>query len=204
MSDVEGDLTRRVQSGDEAALAEFLSARRAPLLTYIHRNLSDAMRAKVEADDIFQEVSTDAIRSYKELDWSDRDPFGWLCQIADRKIIDAHRYHFGAQKRDAARERSLDQGARGGGDSGGGGFIDLLINSLTTPSQAFSRNAREARLLHAISTLPEDQRDALHLRYVEDLPSKEIAKRLGKSDAAVRVMLTRSVRRLQDLMAAAE
>ena len=33
------------------------------------------------------------------------------------------------------------------------------------------------------------------MRYVENLPSKQVAERLGKTDAAVRVMLTRSLKR---------
>ena len=38
------------------------------------------------------------------------------------------------------------------------------------------------------------------MRYVENLPSKEIAQRLGKTDGAVRVMLTRSLSKLQELL----
>jgi RNA polymerase sigma-70 factor (ECF subfamily) len=38
------------------------------------------------------------------------------------------------------------------------------------------------------------------MRYVENLPSKQIADKLGKTDAAVRVMLTRSLKKLQDLL----
>jgi len=74
------------------------------------------------------------------------------------------------------------------------------VASLTTPSQAFSRNAREARLLEALDKLPEEQRTALRLRYIDDLPSKQIAERLGKTDAAVRVMLTRSLKKLHELL----
>jgi RNA polymerase sigma-70 factor (ECF subfamily) len=40
----------------------------------------------------------------------------------------------------------------------------------------------------------------LRLRYIEGLPSKDIAERLGKSDGAVRVMLTRSLSKLHDLL----
>ena len=72
--------------------------------------------------------------------------------------------------------------------------------SMTTPSRAFSRNAREACLQQALAQLPDEQREALRLRYVESLPSKEIAARLGKTDAAVRVMLTRSLKKLQSLL----
>jgi len=71
---------------------------------------------------------------------------------------------------------------------------------MTTPSQAFSRNAREAKLLEALEKLPGEQRDALRMRYIENLPSKQIAERLKKTDAAVRVMLTRSLKKLHELL----
>jgi RNA polymerase sigma-70 factor (ECF subfamily) len=38
------------------------------------------------------------------------------------------------------------------------------------------------------------------MRYVENRPSKEIAEVLQKSDGAVRVMLTRSLRQLEELL----
>ena len=71
---------------------------------------------------------------------------------------------------------------------------------MTTATQALSRNQREVLLLQALATLPEDQREALRLRYLEGLPSKDIAARLGKSDGSVRVMLTRALARLQQIL----
>ncbi len=85
-------------------------------------------------------------------------------------------------------------------DESRGGVIDLLAASMTTASQIFSRNVRQGRLSEALASLPEDQREALRLRYVEGLPSKQIAERLGKTDGAVRVMLTRSLNKLQDML----
>jgi RNA polymerase sigma-70 factor (ECF subfamily) len=146
---------------------------------------------------VLQEASAEAVRALSGTDLSDRDPFSWLCQIAERRIIDLHRRHFGAQKRDAGREVSLGSP---GGDTHSPGLINLLVMSMTTPSQAFSRDARELRLTEALGRLPEEQRSALRMRYVESLPSKAIAEKLGKSDAAVRVMLTRSLKKLQELL----
>ena len=37
-------------------------------------------------------------------------------------------------------------------------------------------------------------------RYVDGLPSREIAERMGRTDGAVRVLLTRSLARLQNLL----
>ena len=53
-------------------------------------------------------MSVDAVRSLAEADFDHRDVFSWLCQIAERRIIDAHRRFFGTQKRNAGREVSLD------------------------------------------------------------------------------------------------
>ena len=190
-----------IRNGDADALGEFIDAKRRPLLAFIERKLGAALRRKVEAEDILQEACADAVRSLDDIDLSDRDPFNWLCQVCERRIIDAHRRFFEAQKRDAAKERPLSSRGASGSQ---GGLINLLVASLTTPSQAFSRNAREATLLEALARLSEQQQEALRLRYVENLPSKQIAEKLDKSDAAIRVMLTRSIKKLNGLLAETE
>ena len=196
MSDDEA-LIARVKGHELAALADYLVAVRKPLSAFVERQLGAALRRKVEVEDIYQEVSVEAVRSLAEADFEHRDPFGWLCQIAERRIIDAHRRYFGARKRDAGREVPLGSP---GGDSQHAAIIDLLVASMTTATQALSRKAHEVRLIEALSTLPEDQREALRLRYIEGLPSKEIAERLGKTDGSVRVMLTRALARLQQIL----
>ena len=75
--------------------------------------------------------------------------------------------------------------------------MNLIVASMTSPSQAFSKNAKQASLDAAIGQLPEEQREVLNLRYVQGLPTKAIAEKLGKSDASVRVMLTRALQKLE-------
>ncbi len=197
MTDDEDKLAQRVRGHDVAALADYLSLKRNPLSVYIERELGAALRRKVEVDDIFQEVSVEAVRSLAEVEFDHREVFSWLCQLVERRIIDAHRRYFGAQKRDAGREVPLGSP---GGDTQHAAIIDLLCVSMTTPTQALSRNQKELHLLAALGKLPAEQREALRLRYVEGLPSKEIAAKLGKSDGAVRVMLTRALGQLQQLL----
>jgi len=55
-------------------------------------------------------------------------------------------------------------------------------------------------MLAALETLPDDQREAMRLRYLLGQPSKQIAQTLGKTDGAIRVMLSRGVARLQELL----
>lgn len=191
-----GALELRVRQRDPASLAEYGQRQSRALRAYIERRLGVALRRKVEPDDMLQETLAEALRALPTTELVDRDLFGWLCQLAEQRIIDAHRRYFAAQKRDAGREVSFDP-PRGGGETGEAGFLPLLAASLTTPSQAFSRNVREQRLHEALAELPEDQREALRLRYVDNLPSKEIASRLGRTDAATRVLLTRALKRLE-------
>jgi RNA polymerase sigma-70 factor (ECF subfamily) len=197
VSDSDDDivLVARIRRRDPVALGLYLEARRDAILAYIERQLGAQLRRKVEPDDILQEVSVEAVRALPSIDLEGREPLAWLCQVAERRIIDAHRRFFDAQKRSAGREVPLDAG-----DSNHAGLVNLLVVTMTTPSQAFSRDQREFRLHQAIEKLPTDCRDALRMRYVDGMPSKEIAEKLGKSDGAVRVMLTRSLKKLQELL----
>ena len=199
MSDAPSHDTRlvaRLRSGDEAALAEFVEANRPALMAFLHSRIGAHLAKKTEADDILQDATMEAIRTLGTAPLDTWDPLHWLFQICERKIIDAHRRFFASQKRDASREAALPDGTEAGG-----GLANLLAASMTTPSAAFSRDQRQLRVLAALDVLPEEQREALRLRYLVGLPSKEIAQKLGKTDGAIRVMLSRSLGKLQEMLA---
>ncbi len=189
-------IAARVRAHECDALGEYLLARRPQLLAYIERQLGPALRRKVEPDDIYQEVSVEAVRALNQVDFKDHDPFSWLCQLAERRIVDAHRKFFVSQKRDAGREV---QGSSSR-DSQQVAIIEAMYATFTTASQVYSRAQRESMLAQAVAQLSELQQEILRLKYVEGLPSKEIAERIGRSDGAVRVMLTRSVSKLQEIL----
>jgi RNA polymerase sigma-70 factor (ECF subfamily) len=176
-------------------LVALLESRRPHLLAYIERRLGAALRKKVEPLDIYQETAIAALNAWPTLDLGDRDPFGWLCQVAEQRIVDAHR-RFAARKRASDREVSANATPADASRE----LIDMLAGSLTSASQAVARNERQAQLEGAIARLPQESRDVLRWRYVDGLPTKEIADKIGKSDGAVRVMLTRTLHKLQQLL----
>ena len=142
MSD-DAALLERITVGDVDALAKFIEARKPQLMAYIHRRLGPALKSKVEAEDIFQDSSVEAVRAITPEFPGDKDPFSWLCQIAERKIVDAHRHHFGAQKRDAGRERSLDGRPAGRGDE----TATVIQQSLNWPAVTFCTTHEKYRIL---------------------------------------------------------
>jgi RNA polymerase sigma-70 factor (ECF subfamily) len=184
---------------DPVAFAAFLEQRRPTLVAYVEGRLGTTLKGKVEPQDIAQDVAIKALRELPNTDFSDRDPFSWLCHLAEQCVIDAHR-HFAASKRAAGREQAGSVTPADGSQD----LIALLAASMTTPTQAAVRDERETNLRAAISTLPEDQREVLRMRYVDGLATKDIAARMNKTDVAIRVLLTRLVQRLQELLGPGE
>jgi RNA polymerase sigma-70 factor (ECF subfamily) len=184
---------------DPATFAAFLEQRRSALVAFIDGRLGGLLRGKVDPQDIAQEVAIKALRELPQTDLGGRDPFGWLCHLAEQCVIDAHR-HFAASKRAAGREQPGNVPAGEGSQD----FVALLAASITSPTQAAVRDERQDRLRDALATLTEEQREALRLRYVEGLSTRDVAARLNKSDVATRVLLTRLVHRLQELLGAGE
>ncbi len=72
--------------------------RRPALLAFVERRLGSALRGKLEPQDVLQELAVKALRELPNADLSTRDPFGWLCHLAEQCIVDDHR-HFAAGKR---------------------------------------------------------------------------------------------------------
>lgn len=197
MSTEPDPLVERVRRRDASALGEYLERQRKPLLTFIEKSLGPRLRGKVDVQDVYQEVSLSAWSALATVELGERNPFNWLCALAEQRIIDAHRKYFTAQKRSGDREQPLNVKPRPDASQE---LADLLVASMTTASQAFSRNQKQLRLDAALQSLADDSREALRLRYVDGLPTKQIAEKLGKTDGAVRVLLTRSLQRLQELL----
>tara|TARA_R110002049_G_scaffold2750_2_gene21532 strand:+ start:341432 stop:342082 length:651 start_codon:yes stop_codon:yes gene_type:complete len=193
--DSDSDLIERVKSRDTEALAEFIQQNRDRLTGFIRSITGDHLLSVVELDDLVQEVSTAALTGLETAPLQQYEPMQWLQQIARRRVVDAHRFHFDAKRRDAGRKQSIHSAS--GASSSGQGLEALLAASMTSPSAAMSRDVRMSRMQEAIAGLPEEQREIIRMRYAEGMPTKKIAEKVGKTDVAVRVLLSRSMRQLE-------
>jgi len=190
----ESQLMAKIGGGCKDSLAEYIQFRRFDLMAVILSKMGPGLRKKVEAEDIYQDVCAAAVQSLGDVQITDAGPFGWICKIAERKIIDQQR-KFSAAKRDSGKEVGIF-----GKSDEDIGLANLLASSMTSPSRVFSRDQKEFHLLQAMNGLPDTQRRVLELRYSEGKSSKEIASEIGKSDGATRVLLTRSLQSLKKAM----
>ena len=53
------------------------------------------------------------------------------------------------------------------------------------------------RVLEGVAKLPEDRRDALIMRFALDMDNREIARALGRSDGATKVLIHRAIKQLE-------
>jgi RNA polymerase sigma factor (sigma-70 family) len=124
-----------------------------------------------EADDCFQETFIAALRAYPRLR-ADSNLRAWVLTIAHRKALDAHR---------ARGRRALPVAE------------PAAVDTRSSPSHEPSEEA----LWEAVRELPTRQRSAVVLRYVSDLPHREIAHAIGCSEEAARRSLHEGLKTLR-------
>ncbi|MGI8920284.1 MAG: RNA polymerase sigma factor [Solirubrobacteraceae bacterium] len=60
------------------------------------------------------------------------------------------------------------------------------------------------RILEGVSQLPDERREALIMRFALAMDNREIARAMGKTDGATKVLLHRAIRQLEGIMSSAE
>jgi RNA polymerase sigma factor (sigma-70 family) len=129
-----------------------------------------------EAEDCFQETFIAALRAYPRLR-ADSNLRAWVLTIAHRKALDAHR----ARARRALPVAEFDS-----------------VDARAAPSTA----AHDETLWAAVAELPARQRSAVVLRYVADLPHRDVAAAIGCSEEAARRSLHEGLTKLRKVVPA--
>jgi RNA polymerase sigma-70 factor, ECF subfamily len=194
------ELERRLQSGDTQALAELFSLERERLWRVIHFRMAEPLRGRLEPDDVLQEAflaASQRLRHYA--DSPATSPFIWLRMIVNQTLIDLHRQHLGAQRRDAAREVSLDGAPYAQATSAS--VAIQLIGAFTSPSGAAARTDMLSLVQTAIEQMDPIDREVLALRHFEELTNSEVAEALGLEQKAASIRYIRALRRLKEILA---
>jgi RNA polymerase sigma-70 factor (ECF subfamily) len=198
-------LVSRARGGQAEALDELLGRYRHFISLLVRaRFRGGRMAARVDSSDIVQDVLVRVAGHIETFEGVDQRAWeGWLRRIAEREVLRQVDQHLGAARRDAGRERP----AAGGGGGGGGGESPSLVlagwleASITSPSLAAVRKERAVLLADALARLPEDYRELLVQRHIEERPFDEIAQRMERSSGALRTMWVRALRKLKEAIA---
>ena len=179
----EQELIARAQNGDTEAFNPLVYKYQQKIYNLIYRKVGD----RETAEDLCQEVflkAWQALPNFKEQSVF----YTWLYQIAFNCSIDYIR------KRD--REiifacEELPQNADDGLP---------MLQTQPSPCQILEKEELGHVIREAMCKLPSGQRRVLYLRYWGDLPIKEIALRLGKSEGTVKTYLHHARQKLRTLL----
>jgi RNA polymerase sigma-70 factor (ECF subfamily) len=74
------------------------------------------------------------------------------------------------------------------------------LADLHTTEDLVEEREELTRILSGVQELPDDRREALIMRFALDMDNREIARALGRSDGATKVLLHRAIKQLEGLV----
>ena len=155
--------------------------------------LDKRIRTKIDASDIVQQTLMQAHRARDQFRGeNDAQRAAWLRQILARNLMHATR-DLTRDKRDVRREKSMQAAL----DQSSMRLEGLLANNESTPSLKVDRKETVLLIARAVEALPEDQREALLLHYLEQKTLPEIAEVMGRTRGSVAGLVRRALDRLR-------
>jgi RNA polymerase sigma factor (sigma-70 family) len=148
------------------------------LLQYIRRHVL----SQEDAEDVLLEVFIAALEKSDLSKMSEQEQLAWLRRVAHNKFVDLHR-------------RSIRRPSIPLDDM----QYELYDEDSSAPEIVALDDEEHALLRSHLASLSQIQQEVLRLRFAEDLRCPEIAKRLNKSDGAIRTMLSRILSLLRNI-----
>jgi len=190
-------LLRQARAGDDDSLGRLLETYRRYLALLARLQVSRRLQGKIDPADVVQDVFLEAHRHFALFRGvSEREFVAWLRQILAARLANLVRHYLGTKRRDVRLEREMaaavDQSSRvlDGG----------LIARQSSPSERAARCEQAVRLADTLAQLPDDQREVLVLRHLEELTFPEVARRMGRTVDSVKGLWTRGLDRLRRIL----
>lgn len=154
----------------------------------------ERLRGKLDPSDLVQETLLEAHAAEGRFQGAtEAERMAWLRAILANNIADAIK-RFGRAKRDAGRERALE-------DALGASSVrlaDCLAAAGRSPRSSAIRHEALLQLASALDALPRDQRSAVELHHLQGLSLAETAERLERTIAAAAGLLHRGLKALRE------
>ncbi len=199
-SDKTQELIIDAREGDGDAVNRLLERHREAIRRMIDLRMDRQMRGRVDASDIVQEVMIDANRRLEGYLKDPAMPFHlWLRQMAQDRLIDAHRRHRLAAKRSVDREQRLV--GRHRMDRSTLQLAAQLCDGERTPAAAAEWKELQMQFREALEQLDDRDREVVLMRHFEKLSNSEVAEILNLTAPAASMRYLRAVRRLRSILA---
>ncbi len=155
------------------------------------------LQGRIDPSDLVQETMLEAFRDFAQFrGGTEGELLAWLRRILLHNLARVAEKQLGTRKRDVRREVSLNR--RVADLEGSAERMDAaLVSQATSASRRAQRRELAAILADALARLKPDHREVIVLRNLEGLSFDEVARRLGRSAGAVRMLWLRALDRLK-------
>jgi len=165
----------RARTYDAQALGEIYDRYAGPIYGYLYRVIGDATHAEDLAGEVFLRL-LQALRTSR----APRDNLeGWLYRVAHNLAMDLFR----RQKKGPVVP-----------------LVEELVAQDGQPSDLVEDRQVKQQLRARIRRLSSDQQRVILFRFAEELPLAEVARLMGKSEGAVKILQHRALSRLRKLL----
>jgi RNA polymerase sigma-70 factor (ECF subfamily) len=189
----------RLRVGGDQALADAMAEHAPRLRQIVELRVDPRLSGRLDPADVLQEAFLEARKRLgRYLDGSRVPVFVWLRGVVLDTLIDFHRRHLGAKKRDAGQEVSLHGPAAPQASSVA--LAAYLAGSLTSPSQAAIREETAGQIEVVLAGMDQIDREVLILRHFEQLTNDEVADVLGVKKAAASRRYMRALARFRTVL----
>jgi RNA polymerase sigma-70 factor (ECF subfamily) len=180
-------LVNRASAGDSSAVETLLATHLPALRAFVRLKAGAMLLARESCSDLAQSVCRDVLENAGRFRWGGEAEFRkWLFTTAMRKIADRCE-HWQAGKRAVGREESLGEEQ-----------ALLGYRSFYTPSRQAMAREELAQVEAAFARLAPEKQDVILMNRLMGLSHSQIAADLGKSEGAVRTMLSRALAELAE------
>jgi RNA polymerase sigma-70 factor (ECF subfamily) len=183
------------RTGDPSEAAPDLEKYR-PYLELLARLQLDArLRGLLDASDLVQQTLLRAHQKWDQFRGTTEDQrAAWIRAILANEIADALRK---CLRRNEDRRRSLEVSLHESSSR----LEAWLAAGSTTPSGQVMRQEQLLAMADALARLPDDQRLAVELHYLQDQTIPEISQEMNRTPAAVAGLLRRGLKSLREWLA---
>jgi len=182
---------------DSRDLGSRLEELRPRLRRMVSLRLDPRLRRRIDSSDVIQESFVDVARRFEAYRRSPDMPFFvWVRYLTAQKLLEVHRRHMQAERRDVRREEDGANGLQATSVL----MARAILDRECSPSDALARKESKESLRSALEKLSETDREILLLKHFEQLSSEECAAVLGLSLPGAVSRHLRAVTRLREVL----
>jgi RNA polymerase sigma-70 factor (ECF subfamily) len=168
-------LINQIKKGDEQAFAQFYNTYQPKLYRFIYFKVSDQERAQELTDEVFMKV----FYYLKDNQSDEVDNFqAFIFKTARNLVIDFYRTRKNDVSLEAVPEIAIPEDA----------------------SKKIDEKLDMEKLVQALKSLPQNYKEIIILRFIDELSFEEISQSTGKSLGNCRMLAHRGIKKLKEII----